>query len=241
MLTTKTFDKKDVTMIAHRGVSGLETENTVAAFVAAGNRSYFGIETDIHATADGKFVCLHDEDARRVAGVTCRVNREKYEDIKKIKLKDTSGGGGQREDLRIPLLEDYISVCKKYGKHAVLELKDEFDFAQMSEIIGIIREIGHLSDTTFMSFYPKNCYLLRGILPEQSCQFLSDRINKEVIDGVLGARVDLDVVYTALSEENVKLLKAHGVRINCWTVDDEKAAEALVRLGVDYIPSNILE
>ena len=99
----------------------------------------------------------------------------------------------------------------------------------------------HLSDTTFISFYPKNCYLLRGILPEQSCQFLSDRINKEVIDGVLGARVDLDVVYTALSEENVKLLKAHGVRINCWTVDDEKAAEALVRLGVDYITSNILE
>lgn len=42
-----------VNMIAHRGVSGLERENTCAAFVAAGNRSYYGIETDIHRTADG--------------------------------------------------------------------------------------------------------------------------------------------------------------------------------------------
>ena len=40
-------------MVAHRGVSGLEKENTMAAFVAAGNRSYYGIATDIHRTLDG--------------------------------------------------------------------------------------------------------------------------------------------------------------------------------------------
>ena len=40
-------------MVAHRGTSGLELENTNSAFVAAGNRSYFGIETDVHRTADG--------------------------------------------------------------------------------------------------------------------------------------------------------------------------------------------
>ena len=28
-------------MIAHRGLSGIERENTCAAFVAAGNRSYY--------------------------------------------------------------------------------------------------------------------------------------------------------------------------------------------------------
>ena len=48
-------------MIAHRGVSGLERENTCAAFVAAGNRGYFGIETDVHLTADGQYVIIHDD------------------------------------------------------------------------------------------------------------------------------------------------------------------------------------
>ena len=48
-------------MVAHRGLSGVETENTVAAFVAAANRSYYGIETDVHRTIDGKYVCIHDD------------------------------------------------------------------------------------------------------------------------------------------------------------------------------------
>jgi len=42
-----------VKLIAHRGFNRYETENTCAAFVAAGNRSHFGIETDIHVTATG--------------------------------------------------------------------------------------------------------------------------------------------------------------------------------------------
>ena len=58
-----------VRMIAHRGVSGLERENTNAAFVAASNRSYFGIETDVHVTRDGKFIIHHDDNIKRMTGV----------------------------------------------------------------------------------------------------------------------------------------------------------------------------
>ena len=48
-MNTKLFtDKGNVKMIAHRGVSGLERENTCPAFVAAGVKSYYGIETDVH-------------------------------------------------------------------------------------------------------------------------------------------------------------------------------------------------
>ena len=54
--TIKIADHGNTKMVAHRGVSGLETENTCAAFIAAGNRTYFGVETDIYRTADGKFV-----------------------------------------------------------------------------------------------------------------------------------------------------------------------------------------
>lgn len=54
-------------MVAHRGTSGLELENTNSAFVAAGNRSYFGIETDVHRTADGQFILFHDDNTKRVA------------------------------------------------------------------------------------------------------------------------------------------------------------------------------
>ena len=68
-MNTKKFNKKSTKVIAHRGLSGIEVENTASAFVAAGNRSYYGIETDVHRTADGKFVIGHDNDLKRIAGV----------------------------------------------------------------------------------------------------------------------------------------------------------------------------
>ena len=45
---TVKVDIKNAKMVAHRGVSGLERENTNAAFVAAGQRSYYGIETVVY-------------------------------------------------------------------------------------------------------------------------------------------------------------------------------------------------
>ena len=51
-MDTIKINKKNVKMVAHRGLSGIETENTSSAFVAAGNRSYFGIECDIHVTKE---------------------------------------------------------------------------------------------------------------------------------------------------------------------------------------------
>ena len=66
-MNTIKFDKKDTLIIAHRGLSGIEKENTNAAFVAAGNRSYYGIETDVHKTLDGRYVVFHDDTTGRVA------------------------------------------------------------------------------------------------------------------------------------------------------------------------------
>ena len=55
-------------LIAHRGLSGLEVENTDAAFIAAGERSYYGIEADVRRTSDGRFIICHDADLERVGG-----------------------------------------------------------------------------------------------------------------------------------------------------------------------------
>ena len=56
-MDTIKINKGSALIVAHRGLSGLERENTASAFVAAGNRSYYGIETDIWRTSDGHFLC----------------------------------------------------------------------------------------------------------------------------------------------------------------------------------------
>ena len=115
-MNTIKFEKKTTQVIAHRGLSGIEKENTNAAFVAAGNRSYYGIETDIHRTADGRFVVCHDDDLKRVAGEDILVESTTLADLQNVVLFDKDGTKN-REDLRPSVLENYISICKKYEKH----------------------------------------------------------------------------------------------------------------------------
>ena len=87
----------------HRSVSGIEKENTALASVAAGNRSHFGIETDMHRTLDGKFVCIHDDTTKRVAIDDLTVEKSTFETLMALKLADTDGERGMG-DLRIPTL-----------------------------------------------------------------------------------------------------------------------------------------
>lgn len=227
-------------MVAHRGVSGLEKENTNAAFVAAGNRSHFGIETDVHRTLDGRFVCIHDDNTKRVAIDALEVEQSTFDTLRSLVLCDRDNVKG-RTDLRIPTLQEYIRICKKYEKIGVLELKNTFDPADVEKIIAIIRDEDYLDGIIFISFSLENMIYLRTLLPQHPCQYLTDDYSEELVETLLKYRLDLDIQYKALTKENIAYMHAKGIRVNCWTCDTKEDAEKLVDWGVDFITSNILE
>ena len=239
-MNTIQFDKGDVRVVAHRGLSGLERENTNAAFVAAGNRSYYGIETDIHRTADGRFVVNHDATLSRVAGENIPVEEVTLATLQGVVLFDTDGSK-DRADLRPCSLENYISICKKYEKHCILELKSDFTEEETERFIRIIERLGYLEQVTFISFHYDNLVKVRRLLPHQSVQFLFSEVTEQIIERLIANGIDADVYFRALSEQTVKALHAAGRTINCWTVDAKEDAERLVAMGVDYITTNILE
>lgn len=239
MNTTK-IESGKTRMVAHRGVSGLEKENTNAAFVAAGNRSYFGIETDVHRTLDGKYVCFHDDQTGRVAIDDMCVEKTTFDTLRGLLLTDRDGEKG-RTDLRIPTLQEYVRICRKYEKTGVLELKNTFDPKDVEEIIDIIRAEEYLDGIIFISFSLENMLTLRRLLPTHPCQYLTCEYSDELVKTLVDNRLDLDILHTALDEANIANLHAHGVKVNCWTCDDPDRAADLVRWGVDFITSNILE
>ena len=239
-MNTIQIQKKAVRMVAHRGVSGLEMENTLAAFVAAGNRSHFGIETDVHVTKDKQFAIIHDDNTKRVAGVDRVVEESTLAELQSLRLFDRKEGS-YRTDLRIPVLSEYIGICQKYGKTAVLELKNRMEPEDIEGIVQVIRAAGHLDRVIFISFSWDNCAALRSLLPRQTIQFLTMECDEALIEKLAQAHMDIDIYYKALSRSLVQALHARGIKINCWTVDDPQEAERLVSLGADYITSNILE
>ena len=90
MNTTK-FDNKSTKVVAHRGLSGIERENTNAAFIAAGNRNYFGVETDVHVTKDGQFVIAHDSIMERVSGSSLVIEESTFAMLRSIILYEKNG------------------------------------------------------------------------------------------------------------------------------------------------------
>ncbi|HPX21181.1 MAG TPA: glycerophosphodiester phosphodiesterase family protein, partial [Bacilli bacterium] len=92
-------------MIAHRGASVYELENTKEAFIAAGNRTFWGIETDIRLTKDGEIVIFHDETLKRLAGMEAKVSDFDFAEVREISLK---GRFDHIEASRIPTLSEYL-------------------------------------------------------------------------------------------------------------------------------------
>ena len=239
MNTTKVNHGKTL-MVAHRGCSALERENTNAAFVAAGNRSHWGIETDVHRTGDGQFVVIHDDRTGRVCAVDLPVETTSFERLRSLTLTDLNGRT-DRADLRIPTLREYVATCKKYEKTGVLELKSRFTDDEIAGIIDVIRGEDYLGGIVFIAFDIENLIKVRAQLPGHPCQLLTGRYDAKLLATLKERALDLDIEYHALTEEALSALHEAGVRVNVWTVDDPAAAETFVKWGVDYITSNCLE
>ena len=241
MDTIKIKNKGNCKIIAHRGLSGLEQENTAAAFVAAGNRSYFGIETDVRCTVDGKYVLNHDPTTQRCGIDNITPENATFETLQSIRLMDMDGKRG-RIDLRIPELRDYLSICKRYDKVGVLEFKTAFTVEQMAEVVEIIKAEHDLEKMIFISFQFDALVNLRQVYPEAKCQFLTIHCDDELFEKLKEHKFDIDATRLAFpDEERVKKFLDAGMEINVWTIDDPEMAERLISWGVHYITTNILE
>ena len=240
-MNTIKLDSGTVKMIAHRGLSGLEKENTCAAFIAAGNREkYFGIETDVHRTADGRFVVFHDDNTARVGLDSLVVEESTFDTLRRLHLTDLDGTRG-RTDLLIPTMDEYIGICKKYEKVCVFELKNEFCEEDICKILDTFQAAEYLSHTIFISFQPNNLVLLRKHSASARIQLLLSQWREEALEAMVRYDWGLDIKYTALTQELVDRVHEAGKEVNCWTVNTLEDGQAMVGLGVDYITTNILE
>lgn len=239
-MNTITVNNKNVRMIAHRGLSGIEKENTNAAFVAAGNRSFYGIETDIHVTLDEKFVVFHDDWTGRVCIDNMEVEKTTFDCLRNLKFTDIDGKKG-RSDLVMPELTEYIRICKKYDKECILELKNPFSSKDIWKVCQIIEAEGYLEHVIFISFCLENLLKLRVKYPHQPAQYLTRECDQDLIDLLVREHLDLDIKHTGLSPELIGTLHDAGITVNCWTVDDPERAKVLIDWGIDMITTNILE
>lgn len=110
--------------IAHRGLHTRDKripENSMAAFRAAVSNGY-GVEFDVHLTADKRLVVFHDDNLERMCGTDAYIDDMTYDKLAELSLAGT--------DERIPLLSQVLAAVD--GKTPiVLELKRGADNAEL--------------------------------------------------------------------------------------------------------------
>lgn len=113
--------------IAHRGLHRPDRsvpENSIPAFAAAVEAGY-GVEFDVHLTADGELVVFHDDDLRRMCGVDGAVEDHTYAELREYHLAATQE--------KIPLLRDVLTTIG--GRTPILlELKSGHDNRRLCEL-----------------------------------------------------------------------------------------------------------
>lgn len=233
-------DKQRTQIVAHRGLSGIENENTLLSFVAAANRSYWGIECDVHVTKDGKYIICHDDETARVCERNISIENSNFDELRALKMKE-SGSKCLPDSIKLPTLSEYLAVCSRYGKFAIIEFKKPMKIENIAEILRICAEEYELNKIIFISIFIENLIKVRELQPLQTVQLLSVEYNNELFETLTKYKFDLDIWYDHLTAENISALHRAGRKVNCWTCDDKIAAEKLISFGVDFITTNILE
>ena len=140
----------------------------------------------------------------------------------------------------IPTLEEYLSVCNKYDKTAIVEIKCDMTRCA-DKLIETVKQYHYLEKTVFISFGFENLVSIRKILPDQKLQYLCCDWKDEMLSKLLEYKMDLDISQNAVTKELITLLHQNKIEINSWTVDSPETAEKFVEWGIDYLTTNILE
>ncbi len=133
--------------LIHRGIVNKKyKENLLISFKKSFSKGY-GIETDIHATKDDKFICFHDFSLNRIFKKKLSVKNLEYLDIKKI---------SEKFNKPVPLLLDVLKNSKdKY--FLFIEIKPLLSKKLLKKLL---KETSKFKKCVFISFKHKNIFNL---------------------------------------------------------------------------------
>ena len=103
----------------------------------------------------GKYIVYHDDRTNRQCDRDLALEESTEAEIRSLRVRE-SGKDTFTDSLKLPYLSEYIDVCARYGKTAVVELKNPMAPEHIANIVRICEEGYDLSDVVFISFCFEN-------------------------------------------------------------------------------------
>lgn len=225
-------------IVSHRGGRNEIEENTLPGFKSALEAGITGYELDVHVTADGKYVIMHDSKIERMTGREGVIEEMKYADLRAIKTRDGN---------LIPSLEEVVALFNKYpGIYVEFEMKTkdrkyytpDVLARYLDDVHAIINKSKPASSLYLMTtFDVRTLFLLKERHPEQEVMLIAnDGLSQRVIadaKAIGTKRIAVSGKKVTVSEVE----KAHkdGFILNLWPAKDVKSAIMLWMMGADYV------
>lgn len=234
---------------AHRGASHDAPENTLAAFRLAWEQGADAIEGDFRLTADGRIVCIHDADTKRVAGVNHVVARTPLDALRRLDVGRWKAAAFAGEPL--PTLADVLATVPR-GKRFFIELKTgpEIVAPLAAELAGWP---GDPAALTLIAFDPETVAACKRALPAIRAHWLTGFEQDEASGAWRPAAEAIAATVVACGADGVGLqgerrvidrgfverLRAGGAaELHVWTIDTPADARFFRDLGAVGITTN---
>jgi glycerophosphoryl diester phosphodiesterase len=223
-------------VVAHRGASLEQPENTIEAFEAAIHAGADAIEFDVRMTADGHAIVMHDPDVSRTTDGSGLVSEMTQEEIRK---------------LGVPTLREALE-CLAGRAAADIEIKNlpgEPDFTPDREpaveaTLEALDAVGFPGQVIVSSFNPASIAHSRSLRPDVPTGLLTE-YEVDADEALARATADghrwvLPFVSQVLDAGDgfVDRVHAGGALLGVWIADDPETARRLFELGADAVATN---
>lgn len=239
-------------IVGHRG-SVWGVENTEAAFINGARAGAWGLECDIHLTADGTFIVCHDATTKRIGGDSLRLGSIDVSQALAIPLEQTRRGITYVGHLIT--LGRFLDICNRFNVVPVVEIKfsdcatihsneknpAEDNFSGVPALIHMLQSKGLAEKAVIISFMPGVIEYIHKHFPQIQVQVLAgDGDINQWVDWCIERRIDLDAAHSLLTQDAVTRLHQAGLKVNAWTVDNPDVFNRLKDWGVDFITTNAI-
>jgi glycerophosphoryl diester phosphodiesterase len=247
LMSERRFSQEaDRLVVAHRGASANEAENTLAAFESAIAAGADVVELDVRMTADAVAVVMHDPDVSRTTdghGLVCDL---RLDELNALRIRTADGGLTE-----VPTLAEALTCLS--GRAAVdVEIKNipgepDFDGGSESAVEATLRaldSVAFVGPALLSSFNPLSIARALRLAPGVPTGLLTtgdvepfaafDLARDHGHSWVLPSAVGVLAAGPSLADR----VHSVGMRLGTWITDDPTEAVALMRAGVDAVATN---
>lgn len=222
-------------ILGHRGAMGVAPENTSISFKKALKQGADGVEFDVHMTADGQLVVIHDERIDRTTDGKGFIRDLTFEDLSKY---DAGGFFGEEfSGERILSLEQTLDIV--YDSSVInIEIKNGPIFYPGIEerIIEVIKGYNLIDKVIISSFNHYSIKKVKEITPELRCGllYMAGLYQPWKYAQTVGVEA-IHPFHLSIVPQVIKECKNQGIKVNVFGVNDEKMLARVIDAGVDMI------